>query len=1072
MVKIKYSKNDIDRQSELISTIKTLSCEYKKVFVIVPEQLSLQREFSLGALFPETVSVLGFGRLCDEIFRTFGGGAKKNPDDAMVAAAVYKAVLSKQSELNYYKTIAGTSGFVTKLISVFSEFDTNRMTYKSVLSLPDSEASESLKSKYTDLFMLYDEYKKIWIDDYKSPGDDITRAAGMLELYDFFAESAVIFDGFYGFTPSQYEMISRILLQTDSVSFYFITDNTSDVFYTVDVEVKKILKECEKTDIPVLFEKCEGTKRYNGKSIAFLEKYAFSDIAPKEEFINDGSLTVYSAKNLSDELGYIACKIKNDVLNGKYRYSDIAILAPNPESVATVASAVFEKHGVPLFADVKRTLLSKPLMAFVLHAIDTVTYGFEFESVFAFLKTGLAGISFDDISVLENYVRMWKIRSGGWHKGEWTQSPSGLSPIENKEDPVLLERINSLRRSVYDPLMKFSEKLKSAYSCRDMLKAVYFLLEAFSVRDNLEDIANTFMDSGSLQLCDEYIRIYDIYIDMLDSIDRVFGTDKISVRRFCDLLTVCAGKTAVSHRPSRIDEVVLAGIGLVREENVKCVYVPCLTADVIPKPFSDTSLTTESEKRLFSKHGIPVSMDFGALSLRERFDVYIAMSTPTDELILSASEFTVTGEQKQRSDYLESITELTKTESLTREELDPSFFLVSVFAASELAAASDCPELSKAVYDITGFMPIAQQDDTKLLSDSIVNGMYSNHLRLSFSGVDEYVSCPFKFFVDKGLRVGKNETVEFRANDVGNFIHKGLERLLEGDYDLLTKEEQEIKEITDVISNDYYENELKDCKNRSKRFDYLFGRAKYAFEKAAVNVVSELKNSDFGPCDFEIDISKIVQPVPLGNGYSLALTGYIDRVDMADTENGKYFKIIDYKSGKQTFSLQKIYNGISMQLPIYAGAIRSKYTDAKLAAMYYLKVGVPHVKPSGKDGMDSESYNKSISSFYVRDGLFSDEEIVRNALDKSGEFLKKVKKTSITNGENLDKLVDYSMQKVKEIGAQIVSGNIAASPISGKDLDACSFCDYKDMCRIGEKESRKRELSELPEDFMKKDGDN
>ena len=46
-----------------------------------------------------------------------------------------------------------------------------------------------------------------------------------------------------------------------------------------------------------------------------------------ETFADDGGLTVYSAKNLSDELGFIACKIKNDVLSGKYRYSDIAIAA-------------------------------------------------------------------------------------------------------------------------------------------------------------------------------------------------------------------------------------------------------------------------------------------------------------------------------------------------------------------------------------------------------------------------------------------------------------------------------------------------------------------------------------------------------------------------------------------------------------------------------------------------------------------------------------------------------------------------------------------------------------------------
>lgn len=1072
MVYIKHSKNDIDRFDELCETVSELSKSHKKVYVIVPEQLSLQREFSLGARFPDSVCVLGFKRLTDEIFRVFGGGAKKLPDNVMIAAAVYKAVLKTRNKLTYYKSVAGNSGFVSKLVSVFSEFETNRMTKNSVLSLPEGELSPSTVKKYTDLFLIYDEYKSIWQDEYKAPGDDIEKASGILELNMFFEDCAVIFDGFYGFTPMQLGMISQILLQAVTSIFYFTTDLKSEVFLTVNAELKKIQKICNDNDLPITPIEVKGKTKFLSDDLSFIEKYAFFEKAPEKAFAKDGGLTLYSAKNLSDELSYIACKIKNDVLKGMYRYNDIAILAPNPDEIATVATAIFEKHGLPLYADVKRTLLSKPLMAFVQNAISIVTDGFEAENVFAFLKTGLTYVSFDDISVLETYVRVWKIRDKGWHTENWTQSPSGISPIKAQNDDERLEKLNALHKAIYQPLIKFSQNLKKAETCNEQLTAVYDLLESFSVRENLEKTAKVFLDSGKNQLYDEYTRIYDIFIDMLDGISVVFGDDKLSTAAFCDMLSVCAGSVTVSGRPSRIDEVVLAGIGLVREENLKCVYIPCMNRDVIPRSYSDTSLITEADKRIFARHNIPVSMDFASKSARERFDLYIAMTSAKNELVLSMSGFTVTGETKEKSDYVEDIKKLTGIEEIERESLDEKFYLVSVSAASELATATKSPEISSAVYELTGFCPIAEQDDMTPLADSVVKGIYTNNLRLSFSSIDDYVGCPFKFFIGRGLGLRKDEEVEFKSKYIGDFIHAGLERLLGGDYDIEAIDEKSLKKIVSDISDDYYNNDLKDCKGRSKRFDYLFARAKYAFEKAAENVVLELQNSDFVPKAFEVNIAKYIQPVSLGDGYTLTISGKIDRVDMADTENGKLARIIDYKSGEQAFSLDHIYNGVSMQLPIYSGAIRSKYKDVKLAAMYYLKVGMPEVKIPSALGMDEQTYNQKLFEFYVRDGLFSGDKEILSALDKDGRFLEKVKKTSIVKSESIDKLIDFTLEKVQNIGKEIVRGNIAATPFSCSKMDACKYCEYKDICRIEQKPERKREFVLAPDNFLETEVEN
>lgn len=1065
MVNFLYSRADVDRTDTLISLCKSYASAGTPVYMIVPEQLSMQREFIINDM-RLNVKVCSFTRLTNEIFRTLGGTAKKTPDSVMIAAAVYRAVQNTFDSLTYYKSVALNAGFVSKLVSVFSEFDINQMSYQALSSIPETETSVSFKRKYADLFIIYNEYKKLWQEEYKAPGDDLTTAAGMLELLPFFENTAVIFDGFYGFTPSQLLLVEQVILKADTTVFSFTTDLESEVFASVTSELEKVKRICDKHSVKTSFEQVLSPLRLLSNTQRMLEKTAFLlDIKAVDNF-DLSNLTLYSAKNINEELSFIACKIKNDVLSGKYRYKDIAVLVPPATDLSTVAATVFEKHGVPVFVDSKRTLLSKPLTAFVICALEIAISGFDFENVFSFLKTGLTGIPLDDISMLENYVRLWKLRAPAWTSGEWTKNPSGLVPELSEQDKERLQALNALRERIVTPLVRFKDSLRG--NCRDMLFAVCRLLEDFNVPSNLAYVANVFTESGNTQTADEYMRIYDIFIDMLDSIDVVYGTKSIPLRRFYDLITVSAEAFTVSDRPTRIDEVIFAPIGSARADFAKCVYIPNLVSGVYPASLSETSLITEADKRILNKYGIATAMDFASKAQREVFDMYISAFSATTELVLSHSLFEITGEPKRPSQFIEDIKTITSVTPTTATDLPFEHSLVSIAAASELAAGGNYPNLSDIIFEITGLAPILdRKEDT--LSDDIVRGMYSKNLRLSFSSIEDYVGCPFKFFLHKGLRIGKNEPVEFNPANIGTFIHSGLERLLSSDIDFDTIDENGIKAKISEISESYYNTELADCKNRGGRFDYLFSRARFALETAAVNVVGEVKASAFTPFDFEINISDYIPPVHLNNGFTLSLAGSIDRVDMANTANGRLAKIIDYKSGSQKFSLQKIYNGISMQLPIYAGAVRAKHGDVRLAAMYYLKVGVPKVDLKNANGITDEQYRSEIDSTYLRDGIFSNADGVIKMLDPEGKYIKKLTADNLVDEQGLNTLVDFTLNKVKSVGEGITGGNIRISPVCYKDFDSCRYCDYKNICNIKSMPERVRELEDLPENFLKKE---
>lgn len=1058
MVSILYGRAGTGKTYSLIKEAQELSQKGTRVFFVVPEQLSMTRERELNSVGLTDIEVLSFSRLSNTVFRALGGTAKKLPDSAMCAAAIYRAVKESYSELSYYKKAALTGGFILKLQKTFAEFDTCRLTLKSILSVPSDSISASTVAKYRDLFTVYDRYKSLWDGEYKAPGDDITLAAGMLELSDIFSDAVFIFDGFYGFTKQQLDMISQIVLQAAGCLFAFTTDCKAPLFSTVTAEARKIADICKRLEIPCVFRAVGDTPhRLKTASQRFMEKYFFENQAPVQ-LCDTESFSVYAAKNRGRELNFIACKIKNDVLSGKYRYRDIAVLSPDGKALNALADTVFSKHGVPVFTDSDKSLLSMPITAMVLSASELACDGFTFENVFSFLKTGLAGISFDDISLLENYIRTWRLRGEDWLLPKWSKSPSGLS--KNESDSERLEHINELKDRIIPPLARFCEQLKNSASCRDMLTAVCELFDSFNVREELISRARYFENTGDLQLMNEYLRVYEIFINLLDSIDSVFCDSKLTVRMFCDIITVTAQSVTVSSRPSRADEVIFAGIGGVRTENIKCVYICGMNDGLLPRTPSGSELISDSDRRLFAKHGIATPMDFVQSACRERFDLYCAITSASHELVLSYSMFEATGETLLKSEFLESIERLTGITELTFESLPRELHLASLAALSELAAAEKDSTLSNRLFRISGLSKPEKSKNSRLERD-IVYGLYSKNLHLSFSGVEEFVGCPFKFFIHRGLRAAKNEPIEMDPANIGTFIHYGLERLLsDGEY-----LNGSIEERIEKISSEYYNTALSDCKGTSKRFDRLFSNAKNALKSAVLNVAEEIQSSDFRPFDFEIDISEYTPPFELPDGCTLTLVGSIDRVDLyGDTASG-YAKIIDYKSGSQEFSLKKIYNGLSMQLPIYASAVKSKFPEVKIAAMYYLKVGVPTPELSDKNGISDREYREKTGAYYKRDGVFNCDLAAGIRLGDDIATLKSIKSDRLFTQEKTDALIAHAKRRLCETGSEIMSGNTDITPICDSGTDTCLYCDLKDICKIGRHPEYRKALELPPSEF-------
>ena len=481
------------------------------------------------------------------------------------------------------------------------------------------------------------------------------------------------------------------------------------------------------------------------------------------------------------------------------------------------------------------------------------------------------------------------------------------------------------------------------------------------------------------------------------------------------------------------------------------MYVCRLNDGVIPRQGADGGLITDAERRLFSSHGIATSMDFAKSAIRERFDLYSAMTCASDELIMSCHAFGAKGDKKEPSPYLDAVRRCASLTPLTADGLEPEFYLVSRAGAADLASGGRyLPETDEA--------PFRDPHSEEALPPDVIESLYGGGLRLSFSGLQTYFTCPFRFFLDKGLKLSKNEEVKMNYNDVGLLVHWGFEHLLSGEYDLENADDAAIdRYVADVVKK-YRDGPLKDTKEFSHRYDRLFGRAAKIFLRSAGSVVREMNTSGFKPFGFEIDISDFVPKADMPGGGKLSLTGYIDRVDVLEKDGKRYAKIIDYKSGKKAFDLKSIYNGVEMQLPFYAGALRQKYPDMQIAAIYYLNVTPDEVKLSDKPISDAE-YAEKLGASFVRSGAFTGAD---GTQDELGDGVVSKKMAQYTESA-MDALIELTDGKLREAANGISGGDVRVSPLGE---ESCRYCDYRGLCRINEHPENTREMKELPEGVL------
>lgn len=307
----------------------------------------------------------------------------------------------------------------------------------------------------------------------------------------------------------------------------------------------------------------------------------------------------------------------------------------------------------------------------------------------------------------------------------------------------------------------------------------------------------------------------------------------------------------------------------------------------------------------------------------------------------------------------------------------------------------------------------------------------NNKLLLSYSSIDNYYRCSFRYYLNNILKLTEFETT-FAIN-IGNIFHYVLSKCFDDNFDFEKEYEEASKNMEFTISDKFFLKKLKE------ELKFIIDTIKKQ------NEFSSLKDSLY---ENKVFINKE------GN-IKLTFMGIIDKL-MYKKENDKtYLVIVDYKTGNIPVNLNNTIYGIGMQLPVYLYLAKNceKIENAEVIGFYLQKIlNSEIVKEKGKSYQSQKKNNLKLQGYSINDESllskfdfsYKDSEVVKSLKVGNNGFYAYSK---IISKEEIDKLIEITKQNIDNAFDDILNAKFDINPKKiGKINVGCEYCKFKDIC--------------------------
>lgn len=1069
---------------------------HKKITLIVPEQFSFTAEKimleKIGARAMADIDVLSFTSLGEMLVGKPALHERRRLDDPAKAVLMSMAIESVKDKLALYGKHAVSKSVISEFVALSSEFKQSAVSTDSVRLALAQTRDGLLKMKLEDISAVLDAYDTMTAESYFNPDDLLTELYDVLEENDYFNGRIVFIDSFRGFTAQEHKIIERMLKKSTAVYTTLCTDNLensddeTDLFAHTKRTARRLIDSAKKNGVAVAKPQYLSMrnkfnnfppdfKRFSSPELAALERELFS-ACPNVYEEECENITLCRATDIYSECEYIACTAKKLIRENGYRCRDIAVIARDSSAYEAPLRGALKKCGISVFEDSRQPVDVSPVVALLSSAVDIAANGFSTETIMRYLKTGLAGFPTEEISEVENYCYMWKISGSEWLR-DWSRNPKGFGEEAGDEEKAELEKLNATRKKIVAPLYDLREKLRDATG-ESAAAAIFEFSEKINTVENIRALAKALVNQGETGLALELERLWNVVIDLLESIETLTKGRSVTAHEIADMLELMLGVQTLGSLPQGLDEITIGSADRIRTVAPKIVFIAGANNGIFPAAPSSGTALTDKDRRKMSEIGIELS-SFGEYKLaEEKLIAYSAFCCASDRLYVCCPEKNARGEQLAPSELY------TKTKNLfplcnevVAEEQNGLYFVEGKELAFEQLAKNkrsgnelyaSLNKYFESDNEYTGRLNALERAaggrSFKIENKDVAVSLFGKDMFISASRVESFHKCPFMYFCNYGIKAMPRKVAELDPMQRGNIIHYALENLLTK-FDreaLLNMTRADLLAFFKPLLKEYLETRL-DGANRSERFIHLFDKLIFSICDVAQRLIKELAVCKFTPVDFEMQIGfdGDIPPYEVKTAEGkIIISGAIDRVDEAVINGQKFIRVVDYKSSGKAFSLSDVVQGLNMQMFIYLFALwqngGKKFGEFTPAGVLYYPANSPVV--SVARGTDDESIETERQKKCGMNGIVLNNADVVAAMDEnvSGAFIPaKFSKGELSGSliglSQLEKLKTESDKILIQMADALHSGQIDAVPAHGKSYkNVCDYCDYKSVCSYEE----------------------
>ena len=1076
-LRIIYGKAGSGKSQYIYNEINEKIKNNKKIYIITPEQFSFTAEQKLMENRKSIIGaeVITFNRLAYRVINEIGGVIHTNLTKCGKAMLIFSILNSEKNNLTFLNK---SDENIEVCMRIISELKKHAIKPEDLKNAQEKIENKYLKNKLKDIILIYEKFENKIQDNYIDETDLLTILAENIEKIDLLKNSEVYIDEFAGFTEQEYQTIKKIIKIANNVTITFCADNlnlntdpNTDIFYPNKITYNKIINLVEKNE-KIEIINLDKLYRYKNEELGYIEKYLYSTKIQKCD--TNKNINLFLAKNYYSEIENVAKKINKLIREESLKYKDICIITKNTDSYSSLIKTIFEKYEIPVFIDEKRDLNQNIIVQYILSILEVLNKNYSYESVFNYLKTGFTEIDENDIFKLEKYCIKYGIKNNKFKKDF----------IYGKKEK--LDFLNELRKQIINPLLKLKEKIDEEKTAENISKQLYLFLINQKIENKINKKINKLKEEKLLDLAKEYEESYKIIINILDEINLIFGKEKITIDKFIKILKIGLKNSELGKIPASQDQVIVGDTDRSRSRKTKVIFIIGLNDGVFPSINRNQGFLDDEDRESLKTENIEIAKGTLENLYDDNFNIYKAFTTAEEKIYLSYASSDNEGKSLRASNLVFRIKKifpnLTEESDVTKKQKNIELINENISYESlilNLNEMEDGISPEKLFYIMYKYFE-QNKNYRNILNENIkyinfklnekvkkenIEKLYGNKLNTSISKLEKYRSCPFSYYLQYVLKLKEKEELKVQSFDTGSFMHDVINTFFEETNNLEIKlnsiSDEEIEKFINKIINEKLLNENNYIFTSTEKYKLLVQRLKRIIIKSLKYIIQSLVQSEFKLEGTEVEFGEKGKYKPiileLENGKTVEIIGKIDRIDIAQDENKKYVRIIDYKSSVKNIDFGNVYAGLQLQLITYLDAV-CKIEDFAPAGILYFNL-LEQLINSNKKISEEEIEKKIKDNFRMKGLILADvkvakmqdknlekgkSEIIPAYIDKTGTLSPKL--SSIATQEEFTKLQKYINKTIREISNEIFKGNIELKPYYKNKKTPCEYCSYKSMC--------------------------